>query len=242
LFGIVSPGDTAGPVPATPIDEAKAMIDQLAGDNSLGHNFIKDPRVVGWRTSNELNINDSEIYDWNIELCDYIRSKGGTVWISSPTAGGGSDNYDFHLTEPMLRGHVDYLEAHYYEVRDYVLYCNKDYTTFYNWYKNVLQNKMVSGRGSFDLDHVILGEFGIWSGYGSDLGIEATFTDEERRDYYQAVLDAARDAGIKNVMLHDFFAQKYADGTYETPNYGVVDVDGSHYPYVADVINEVYTS
>jgi hypothetical protein len=54
LFGIRSPGysDGSDPTAYTPISEAKAMIDQLAGNNSLGHNFIADPRVLGWVTSN----------------------------------------------------------------------------------------------------------------------------------------------------------------------------------------------
>jgi len=245
LFGIVSPGDTAGPYPSTPIDEAKAMIDQMAGDNPLEHDFITDPRVLGWKTSNEVNIGDPVILEWNLELCDYIRSKGGKAWLSSPSTYVGGTFFEglkFSETESLLRGHVDYLEIHLYEVRDFVNYLDKDYNQMYNHMKNLIQDFMLDGRGDFSIDQLILGEFGIWRGYGSDLGYTGSFTDEERQIYYQAVLDASRDIGIKNVALHDFFAQKYTDGTYETPNYGVVDVDGTYYPYVADVIKEAYTS
>jgi hypothetical protein len=239
LFGIVSPGDTAGPVPATPIDKAKAMIDQLAGDNVLGHNFIIDPRVIGWRTSNEVDISDSEVLRWNLELCDYIRSKGGKAWVASPRSGSWFSGEDFHVTEPILRGHVDYLERHLYEMGELA---GKDYTSFYNYYKNVLQNHMMDGRGTFPVETLILGEFGIWRGYGSDCGYSGTFSDEDRQTYYRAVLDAARDVGIGNVFFHDLFALKVGpDWTeYETPMYGIVDVDGSYFPLVADVIKEAY--
>jgi len=239
MFGIVSPGDTSGPYPPTPIDEAKAMIDQLAGDNLLGHDFITDPRVMGWRTSNELNISDPEVLEWNLELCDYIRSKGGKAWVSSPsTYVGGSyfEGLKFSETEPLLRGHVDFLEIHLYETYDFAKYCNRDYEKFYNWMKDRIQNFMLDGRGDFGIDKLILGEFGIYRGDGPD----GNFSDEDRQTYYQAVLDACRDMGLKNVAFHDFFSQKYPDGTYELPNWGIVDVDGTYYPYVADVIKEKY--
>lgn len=245
LFGIVSPGDTAGPAPPTPIDEAKAMIDQMAGDNPLGHDFITDPRVVGWRTSNEVNISDAAILSWNLELCDYIRSLGGKAWLSSPStfpSGNYFNGLSFQQTEPLLRGHVDYLEVHLYEVWDFDIYYSRDYTKMYNHMKNLIQNFMLDGRGAFSVDQLILGEFGIWIGTGNEYGTPETFSDEDRQTYYQAYLDACRDMGLKNVALHDFFSQIYPDGTYETPNWGIVDVDGSYYPYVADVVKDAYTS
>jgi len=241
LFGIVSPG-AFGPAPATPIDEAKAMIDKLAGDNPLKHNFITDPRVIGWRTSCEDDISDPAVLSWNLELCDYIRSKGGKVWIASPSYGSGSDYFDFALTEPLLRGHVDYLEAHYYDEWELMNRYNKDFNAFYTYYKNMLINKMVNVRGNYSIDQLILGEFGIWRGYTDGMGVIANFTDDDRRNYYQAVLDAARDAGIKNVLFFSLLAEKYPDGTYEIPNWGVVDVDGTYYPLVTDIIRNAYAS
>jgi len=242
LFGIVPPPQGPGPYPPVSIEEAKAMIDQLAGNNSLRHNFITDPRVLGWRPSNERDISDPYVLQWNLEICDYIRSKGGKAWLASPRYGSWWSGEDFHITEPILRGHVDYLERHLYEVWDFVNICNKNYTQFYNYYKSVLQDHMIDGRGQFSVDQLILGEFGIWRGYGSDLGYSGSFTDEERQIYYRAVLDAARDVGVKNVMLHDLFSQLVGPNwtEYETPNYGVIDVNGTYYPYVADVIKEAY--
>lgn len=242
LFGIISPGDNVGPYPPTPIAQAEAMIDELAGNNLLGHDFITDPRVVGWRTSNEVNISDPTILNWNLQLADYIRNKGGKAWLSSPYVGEYmTDGYNFSLTEPLLRGHVDFLEAHYYLLPEFIS-SGMDYTTYYNFYKNYLQTAMVQSRGNYSLGQVILGEFGIWTGSGSDMGINATFTDAERQTYYQAIFDAARDAGIQNIVFFAFFALKEPDGTCLAPNYGVVDTNGSFYPYLYNVIQNAYSS
>ena len=116
LLGIVSPAPEQGIV-GTPIATAKTMIDQLAGNNALNHNFITDMRIFGWSVSNEVNIGDPTTYDWNIQIADYIRSKGGKAWLSCPndqTAGNWWESISFQRTEPLLRGHVDMLEIHYY--------------------------------------------------------------------------------------------------------------------------------
>jgi hypothetical protein len=242
LFGIISPGDTLGPYPPTPIAQAEAMVDDLAGNNLLGHDFITDTRVVGWRTSNEVNITDPTILNWNLQLADYIRSKGGKAWLSSPYFGGDwTGGYNFRLTEPLLQGHVDFLEAHYYLLSEFIS-SGMDYTAYYNFCKSYLQTAMVQSRGDYSLSHVILGEFGMWEGSGSDSGINATFTDAERQIYYQAIFDAARDAGIQNIVLFDFFTLKKSDGTCLTPNYGVVDTSGRFYPYLYNVIQNAYSS
>lgn len=239
LFGIVSPGDTgSGPYSATPLAQAEAMIDRLAGINSLGHNFINDSRVVGWRTSNEVDISNSTVLNWNLQLCDYIRSKGGKVWLSSPYFAGAND---FSLTEPLLQGHVDYLETHKYLIPQFIS-SGMNYATYYDVWNSILMSEEQS-LGNFSPSEVILGEFGIWNGIGSDMGLtNVTFTDAERAVYYQAVFDAAAAAGIQNIMLFKFFAQKDSDGAVLAPNYGVVDANGSFYPYILNIIQNAYSS
>jgi hypothetical protein len=242
LFGITPPPQGGGPYPPVSIDEAKAMIDKLAGNNVLGHDFINDPRILGWRPSNERDITDPYVLQWSLEICDYIRSKGAKAWLASPRGQGGWwIGEDFHVTEPILREHVDYLERHLYEIWDFNN-LGKTYNDFYNYYTSVLQDHMINGRGIFPVENLILGEFGIWRGYGEDCGYSGSFTDEERQTYYRAILDACKNVGIKNILFHDLFAQKIGPSwtEYETPNYGIVDVDGSYFPLVSNVIKSAY--
>lgn len=247
LFNIVSPPGGAGPAPATPIDEAKPLIDQLAGDNALGHDFITDPRVIGWCTANEVDISNPEVLDWNIQMLDYIRGKGGKAWIRNPwasVAGPYWKSCDFHVTEPLLRGHVDFLELHEYECEDWKIYHGyPSYEQYYNYWVGLLQKYMIDGCGKYTIDQLILGEFGIWR--GPEVGYDGNtydWSDQDRETYYKVVFNAAKDVGIKNVCLHDFFSQlTYPWTEYERPNWGIVDIHTKdYYPLVADVIREAY--
>ena len=83
LFGIVAP-DPADGITGTTISAAMAMVDKLAGNNPLGHNFITDQRVMGWSVANEVNLANNVTYNWCIQILDYIRSKGGKAYVSSP--------------------------------------------------------------------------------------------------------------------------------------------------------------
>jgi hypothetical protein len=262
LFGIRSPGYnfSSSPTAYTPMNEAKAIIDQLAGNNSLAHDFISDPRVLGWVTSNEVyigpNTNSNPNFDgpfilnWNLELCDYIRSKGGRAWMASPTVTGSSDGYDFAQIIPLIGGHVDFLEAHYYEEYELLNYYMKpdetyDWAGFENHYKNLLLDKMVNVRGNWSLDDIFLGEFGMWIDQGNDLGVVANFTAQDRNNYYQAVLSAARDAELMNVCQHEFFEQRVWNGTVLNrldTDYGIVSFDTKTYfpEEAADVLREAY--
>ena len=38
------------------INTVKSMIDKLAGNNALGHNFITDPRIIAWAVGNEVSL------------------------------------------------------------------------------------------------------------------------------------------------------------------------------------------
>jgi chitodextrinase len=260
LFGIRYPGcvgnDAFGAVSYsyTPVEQAKAIIDQLAGNNSLHHNFISDPRVLGWVTSNEVYIgpetNSNPDYDgpfilqWNLQLLDYIHSKGGKAWMASPTTiRGTSEGYDFANVLPLIGSHVDYLEAHYYEEVALINDFRKtdgtyDWVAFESYYKNLLQTEMISSRGAFSLDKVLLGEFGMWVGQGNDFGLNASFSSADRKNYYQAVLDAAKAVGLRNICQFDFFQQ--ADITLN--EFGIVSLAAKDFfaNEAADLLRTAY--
>jgi hypothetical protein len=261
LFGIVSPGmSDQSPFSAvyTPIPQAEAMIDQLAGNNSLQHNFITDPRLLGWVTSNEVYIgpnsnsnptrNGPFILDWNLKMLDYIRSLGGKAWIASPTTIlGSSEGYDFSSTYPLIEGHVDFLEAHYYALGQLVqnFEVNNgeyDWRGFEQYFENLLSNKMriLDRIQSFSPNNILLGEFGMWIGPGEDMGVMKTFADIDRINYYKAVLEAAKDAGLHGVCQHDFFKQAEIEST----DYSIVSFSSKDF-YVNDassVLMQAYKS
>ena len=119
------------------------------------------------------------------------------------------------------------------------------YSTFYNFYKNYLTAVVVQPalNNGIPLSQVILGEFGIWNGIGSDVGLtNVSFTDAQRAIYIQAVYDAARDVGIKNIAIFEYFALKTSDGTYLAPNYGLVDGNGNFYGTLGSIIQNAYSS
>jgi hypothetical protein len=244
LFGIVPYGQPFYK-PATPIADAKVMIDKLAGNNALGHNFITDPRMYGWSTSNERNLTDPVVLDWNIQLLDYIRGKGGKAWVSAPIVAGQIDNWDAQALARVLGGHVDMIEMHDYGVYEYVNYFARNtrpygtWNSLYDYMKYSFQHMLGS---SFTADNVIAGEFGIWLGNGTDMGLtQVAFTAQDRINYYTDALNAARDAGIKNICFHIMFSE-----TGETPNYGIVKDPASGAGYwddnLAGIIRTAYNS
>lgn len=222
------------------IDEAKAMIDQLAGNNNLGYNFLTDSVFIGWCVDNEPDITDAATLEWDLALCDYIRSKGAKAWIASPRGTGGWwAGSDFHVTAPILRNHVDFLDRHLYEV-DTFANGNFEYQAMYDFYADTLTKHVITGLGAFDKSQALIGEFGIWGGYASDLGYTGVFTDEERAIYYNAVLDAMKAVGLNNVCFHILFPEKNYLGEIEVPQYAVVDFEGN-YLAPALVIKKVYS-
>jgi hypothetical protein len=59
------------------IAETKTYIDKLAGENSLGYDFIKDPRVLAWAFGNELWVGygaGNPTYDWTVAMMDYVHA------------------------------------------------------------------------------------------------------------------------------------------------------------------------
>ena len=217
------------------------MNDQLAGNNSSGHNLITDPRILGWVTSNELDVSNETILNWNLQVVDHIRSLGSKVMVASPNVSG--DN-EFGVTLPLFNVNVDYVNIHSYLLSKF--YNNShimDHTSFFTLYKSYLETAVVQPtlQNGYSLNQVILGEFGLWIGPCSDQRIAANFTNEEKAVYYQAVLDAAKAEGTQNVLLFIFFAQIGSDGTYLTPNYDIMDTSSTiFYPNLKGIINNAY--
>jgi hypothetical protein len=117
LLGI---NDQDPDIPSTiSVAQAEVYLEELAGKNALGHNFLSDPRVAMCSVANEVNFGDpsnpNANYGWVIAICDYIRGKGGVVTVPYARVNDGWDQY-FPVVAPMLAGHVDYLETHDYGI------------------------------------------------------------------------------------------------------------------------------
>ena len=232
--------DQATDIPATvDLATAKSYIDKLAGANSLGHNFVSDPRIAMWSVANEVDFGSQSSpnsnYYWVISICDYIRGYGGKTTVPYARLGGWSDTY-IPQTEPMLRGHVDYLETHQYGIwqlaNQYSLGNNQyNWAGWKAWLKTAFQ-KTMDGRGSFSVDQVLIGEFGLWLGSGSDAGLTAySFTDQNRIDYYTNYFAALGEVGFKNACFHDSIEQNSQYSTRYYCRYGMITPvsDGIHF-------------
>jgi len=204
----------------TPIATAKSMIDKLEGSNSLGHDFITDPRVWVWDVSNEQDLSVRANLNWNLNLTDYIRSKGGRAEISF--ARWGNWEIDPTTTGNILYGHVDQIQYHMYGEYEYVNYFHYGTTSYGQWnnltaYLTYEYQQMLS-TPHFSADQIFLGEFGCWRGLGSNEGLSnVNFTDQDRINIYSAAFNAAKAAGVQNLCFHFMFSE-----TDETPDYGIV--------------------
>jgi hypothetical protein len=219
---------------------AKTYIDKLAGNNSLKHNFIADPRIVMWSVGDEVDFGNpaspNSNYYWVIDMCDYIRSYGGKTTVPYARLNGGWDDSYLAQTEPMLVGHVDYLETHLYGIwqlaTEFSLGNNQyNWAGWKSWLEGALQKTMTS-RGSFSVDQLLLGEFGLWRGSGTDDGLTAySFTDQNRIDYYTNYFAALREVGLKNACFHDSIEQNSQYSTNHYCRYGMITPvpDGTHF-------------
>ena len=250
LFNIVAP-EPGYEVAGTPIESAKKMVDRLAGSNSLALNFIADPRIFGWSVANEVDMGDPTTRDWCIQMLDYIRSKGGKAYVGSPCDSRFPRDsitrdltVDFHFLEPTLRGHADYLECHIYELQTVVDAINKGldvYEATYNIFRDRMRSLMIDGRGTFLMNELILGEFGMWHGKATgSYQVTYDFDEKTRGAYYRAVYQAASDLGISNIANECCFDQKYRDGSYAAPPYGIIDTDGTYFIECTSVLQYYY--
>jgi hypothetical protein len=219
-FGIP---DGRGGVGTISIDTAKLYIDKLAGNNASGHNFIADPRIVAWSIGNEVTVGTkasngvvttNSDYLYLIQLHDYIRSKGGKTIADCPIiddapVGGWGWDEEFVDVIHLFEGHADYFETHNYFTGWLVDQCYSGGT--YNWahFKTLIQSwytTQLPSKGSFDMNHIIVGEFGMWLGTHSGEGANNwLFTEQNQADYYTAYYQALGAVGIKWACPYEAF-------------------------------------
>lgn len=195
----------------TPLAEALALIDKLAGDNALGKNFIADPRIAWWCPINEARLDDADVREWLIPILERIRAHGGKTSVCvNDGVHGYVDTFPYII--PIIGHCVDYLQAHEYHHPDVVapLCGNLEadlYTPIYNAYFQDFQT-MAAERGNFPLENVMLTEYGV--GNGTWYGIlgpleQCNLTPSQQAQYIKAVFDAAKDIGISNLFYHEIF-------------------------------------
>jgi hypothetical protein len=249
LFGIVCP-DIHQDVIGTPIDKAKSMIDKLAGENALNHNFLIDERIPFWFVADEPDFNNPETRDWCIQILDYMRSKGARVAVSSPWNSSIPNEYpwlqrqDLHLFEPVLRGHVDYFSINIFSGHTMAIRAQQSgtsvYQVVYDYFKDVLTRYFIDRRGSMPIENLILGSFGIQHDYEWYRGEKIKVSDQTVREYYQAVYQCARDLGIRNIINFECFASLHTDGTYIEDKFWSIDVDGKYIDSKTSAIQAYY--
>ncbi len=205
--------------PAT-TSNVQPIIDALAGKtqnaytagalvygNSLGRNFLTDPRIIGFDIGNENTVGDyangmvtlNSVGTWEISMMDYMRSKGATNIIADcpvlTNNGIGVWDQNFAHTAPIFYGHANYVETHlYYDINLIENYISSgNWAGFQAYIANDLTSQMrYANNAGFDNNHVILGEFGIWHGYSSWTPNYCyyTFTDQNVIDYYSHYFQA----------------------------------------------------
>lgn len=246
----------------TPINDAKMMVDILAYDNktqgqitlpsgakcygnSLGHDFLRDPTIFYWTISNEQemgtgNVEAQQGLTWNTQLMTYIHGKGAKVAAAAPYSGGNdywsAATYRQNFPSTMS----DYLELHYYGEWEY----RNLGANFYAQMLADFQEMLSQGAYGYTPDKVILGEFGCFLGGGAREGVSTIFTNADRVNVYSTDMKAASDAGLKNLLFHDFFAITQPNFTQiiEDVPYGVVAWgDGYFDQTLADLIKSYYS-
>ena len=229
-FGIVAPyfnyrptGNLGG-VP-TPIPEALEMVDQLGGDNDLSHNFLTDLTIPYWQVINEAPLSNPDVRNWTASVADRIRGHGGKV--TGSLKGDSVPYADFRPVIDFAEDHFDYLQAHEYfyypETLDLLEAEGTSAEIYQTVYNKAIERigLMLSTRGSFPVDRIIIGEWGIKHGEFKPPGVNKTYqvTDKQQADYIAAVFDAMKEMGFRNQYYHLVF-----DDPTET--WGIVDPTG----------------
>jgi hypothetical protein len=217
-FGILAPYYNYNPpsfwVPGTnptPIQEALNKVDKLAGNNALGKNFFTDDRMPYWQVINEANLDITEVQTWTAAVADRIRQHGGKV---TGTLKDTSHRYAeaFPYIMDFLSQHFDLIQAHeyfYYVVESAIRNQGSAAEVYTPVYNRAVQmfNAMLSGRGPFSVDEVILGEWGFWHGtmQGPGMSSPLTVSHHQHAEYIRAIFDAMKDTGFKNQYYHLIF-------------------------------------
>lgn len=219
------------------IPEALAMIDKLGGNNSLGHNFLSDPRIAYWQPINEARLDYVDVRDWTFAVGDKIRSYGGLV---TACVNDGIHEYDktFPYIMAQIQDHFDFIQAHVFHSDTLKLAGltspNPTVDIYQPCYNAFLASfkAMTDGRGSYSLDKVMvteygcgLGEWAVWTGAG-----KIYTTEYQQAQYIQAFLDALRNAGLSQHRYHSPINLYDYTNLKPLRSFGFIDYDGTIYP------------
>lgn len=229
LFGLVEPMFANSWVnPYSSVANALRVVEKLGGDNALGKNFFRDPRVLWWSPINEAYIDGvhpntgERVADWLRPIVDSIKNYGGKV--SMCIRKSGYSYREFSQAQRLFN--VDYLQSHAYHYYDTVDLCDGNpsrdmYPLAYNAFLGTCQI-MNNEKGPFPLSKVFLTEFGCGSFSWSPNG---TTTAQQQKDYIRGVYEAAREVGIGGIL---YWAPWQIDPDWR--HYGFIDYNGTPNP------------
>lgn len=102
--------------------------------------------------------------------------------------------------------------------------------------------EMINDRGNFSINQIILGEFGMWWGNGTDMGLNNwNFSDSNRINYYTNIFQAIKEAGVENACFHYAIDETGLNGDVAySAHYGVVDPLGQSYANLTEIIEQNY--
>ena len=210
----------------TPLDDVETLLNQLAGDNSLAHNFLTDPRILWWCPINEARMNIDYVRNWTVQVLRMLHERGAKT---SVCVNDGAHTYSesFPYIIPIIGDYVDYLQAHCYNPAC-IHACTEGgsatdmYALAYADFDHDFK-AMINGRGKFPISHLFLTEFGCGFGTYKWHGGTDTITKQQQADYIKAAFDAAKTNGITAVFYHEHIDIHPEPTSY---GFGFVDYDG----------------
>jgi hypothetical protein len=212
------------------INVAKSMVDKLAGNNALNHNFLTDPRIAFWTIANEPTLSDTNpaIFNWLCTMGDYFLSKGANVaCVGGYFADSGNNAYWIQR----FAGHQNFINTHHYNMGIVQTAQNNGqsvYTATYNIFNEQLTSELAV-RGNIPLSNIILGEAGVGHEPNFvEMGNIYHLTEETRGEYYRALFQVCKDKGIGGVFPYLLFDAYYPDSGEIEP-WGAITWDGSTY-------------
>jgi hypothetical protein len=224
-----------GIFPGEDIETSKEKIEMLAGNNSLGKNFINDPRIPLWIIANEPDLNQpsatpgagiSDMRDWCLQISDYIKLKGANVAIGNPRVEYYNDP---SLVVPIIRDYVTHFIWHCYGYEVAIEAQNNggspynaSYKEFEKLYKDIIAQNI-------SMQKVLIGELGMRRDVGG--------TEETRGKYYRAAFQSSVDFGIEGVFPFTLFD---VDVPGDIAKWGAIGLDLTYYTNVTNQYRAFY--
>jgi hypothetical protein len=231
-----------------PLATAKAMVDKLAGNNALNHNFLTDPRIAFWIIDNEPNLGNATLRQWLCDMGDYFLSYRANVACVGGYVGLYNNEAD---TIPLFAGHQNFIVIHHYP--EQIAQNAQDtgqsvYDASYYYFLNRYEGgryincvkAAIDARGNIPVSNIILGEAGLGHEPNfSDNGVTYHFTEATRGEHYRAMFQACKDGGIGGVAPYLLFDAYYPSNGF-TDNWGAVAANGTYYPALTNQYKAFY--